>query len=206
MIGALRESNDSHPARGNRATRSLKMAKANVTVVNVNRAFDKRASKDGTVSAYRIGTIESTWEIGAVTINGAEISSRGVEHLLNFAFQSLQDAYAGSENETDAVAAWGDKLNRIINGTIGARVAGSGQSALMREVFSLIGANLRENNKTEWKAMSDDDKAATIEAKYEALSDDVKAKVTELAQTELDRKRAEAEARANALGAAKLVL
>ena len=183
------------------------MAKANVVLVNVNRAFEKRASKDGTQPGFRVGNIESTWEVGAVTINGQEVSAKGVEHLLNFAFQSLQDAYAGSENETDATEAFAGKLARIIEGSIGVRAAGDGVSAVQAEIRSLIRGDVKKafdaaNGKDAWKGLEEKARVEVIDGVFESQPDEVKTALNAAATEAVERKRAEAAARANAVSGA----
>lgn len=187
------------------------MAKANVTVVPVNRNFEKRAAKDGSTAGFKIGSITSDWEIGTVTINGQVVPEKGVEHLLNFAFQSLQDAYAGQTVETDAVAAFNDKLARILDGTIGVRVAGDGVSAVQAEMRSLSRPQVkaaydRDNGKDAWKGLDEATRVSIIDSVIESQPDDVKAALNKAAVESIEKKRAEAASKAALIGSIGLAV
>lgn len=168
------------------------MAKSNIQTVNVNRVYETRESSR--LGQVRIGQVEAVIDVAGFTINGQPVHPAGVEHLLHFAFQSLQDAYAGAENEPDARAAFNGKLERILKGTIGVREAGSGVSALMSAIRTLLRPDVKAAHGAEtWKAMLEDARLAAIDAVWEDQDDDTKAAYTAAAQEELDRKRAEAE-------------
>lgn len=69
----------------------------------------------------QIGTVELVIDNAVWFLDGKEIPKVSREYLLNFALQSLQDAYAGSENLTEATAAFEKKRDAILAGTIGVR-------------------------------------------------------------------------------------
>ena len=71
---------------------------------------------------------------GEYTFNGEVIHPRGVEHLMNFCLQTLQDVYAGATDKADAIAKFATKYDRIVAGTIG---IGGGVSNLETEVFRM---------------------------------------------------------------------
>lgn len=73
-----------------------------------------------------IGSVELIAPDGKYVLNGKELPPQSVEHLLTFALQTLQDAYAGSDNADEAVGAFNGKLDKIIAGTIGTRSGGGG--------------------------------------------------------------------------------
>lgn len=69
----------------------------------------------------QIGTTELVIDNAVWFLDGKELPKVSREYLLNFALQSLQDAYAGSENLTEATAAFEKKRDAILAGTIGVR-------------------------------------------------------------------------------------
>lgn len=72
-----------------------------------------------------IGEVALDAAVTKMQIDGQNIPQGSVEYLLNFALQSLQDAYAGAKNQTEAVAAFEKKRDALIAGTIGVRVGGA---------------------------------------------------------------------------------
>lgn len=72
-----------------------------------------------------IGKIAMVADVAKVTIDGKEIPETSVEYLLHFALQSLQDAYAGAKNATEAAANFDKKLKALVEGTIGTRTGGN---------------------------------------------------------------------------------
>lgn len=107
-----------------------------MTKHDVNRSFTHRTYGE-------IGTVAMTADVAKVTINGTEIPEGSVEYLLHFALQSLQDAYAGAKNPTEATAAFDKKLKALIEGTIGVRTGTSSgvteevavQRSITRQMF-----------------------------------------------------------------------
>lgn len=73
----------------------------------------------------KIGQATLSAPDGKWTLDGKPIPEAGVAHLLNFALQTLQDAYAGSNSLLEAEAAFNKKRDAILNGTIGVRGGGS---------------------------------------------------------------------------------
>lgn len=71
-----------------------------------------------------IGRVVLEADVKVVKLNGQPLPEGSVEYLLNFALQSLQDAYAGAGTEAEAKGAFGTKLDRLIAGTIGVRLGG----------------------------------------------------------------------------------
>jgi hypothetical protein len=59
-------------------------------------------------------------------VNGRDLPDASVAYLINFGFQSLQDAYAGADSLAEAEAAFGKKLAALLEGTIGVRAGGGG--------------------------------------------------------------------------------
>jgi hypothetical protein len=176
------------------------VAKPNQTeTVNftIPRAYAHRTHGD-------IGSVTLVAPGGDYTLNGNVLPGKSVEHLLTFALQTLQDAYAGADNAADAVAAFTAKLDRLISGEIGVRQAGSGVSAMtsaIRQALRPFVKNAIEAQaKGTWKGMDEEARVTAIDTAYEGLSDDDKAKVGEAAQVIIDQRAAEVE-RQKALGA-----
>ena len=87
-----------------------------MTAFNISRAFNHRAF--GTV-----GSVALVADVASVTLDGKKLPDSSVEYLLNFALQSLQDAYAGAKTSDEAKASWDKKRDAIIAGTLGQRAA-----------------------------------------------------------------------------------
>lgn len=93
----------------------------------VNRVYTKRETAKSAWSG-RVGSVElaftSKSEI-VVTLDGKELPDVSVQHLVNFALQTLQDAYAGADDLAEAQANWEKKRAKLYDGTIGTRGEGS---------------------------------------------------------------------------------
>lgn len=88
-------------------------------MLTINRAFASRAFGD-------IGSVTFIAPEGEYAVNGKALPASSVNHLLTFALQTLQDAYAGAKNADEAVGAFNGKLDKLLAGTIGTRSGGSG--------------------------------------------------------------------------------
>lgn len=73
-----------------------------------------------------IGSVELVAPKGKWTLDGKELPEQSVDHLLHFALQTLQDAYAGSKTADEAKGAFDGKYDKLVNGTIGTRGGGEG--------------------------------------------------------------------------------
>lgn len=62
---------------------------------------------------------------GKLVLDGKELPNVSAQYLLTFALQSLQDAYAGASNLSEAVGAFETKRDKVLAGTIGVRSGGS---------------------------------------------------------------------------------
>lgn len=156
----------------------------------INRSYAHRAHG-------RIGDVELVAPGGKYILNGKELPAQSVEHLLTFALQTLQDAYAGADNADEAIGAFNGKLDRLIAGTLGTRSGGGGVdefTTVMRQVVrgavkAKLGAKSPEW--AEFTGLSDADqneRLAAIYAKNEAkMKPVVDAKVAERA-AERERK------------------
>lgn len=157
-----------------------------MTKFNINRPFDHK-------TYGRIGIVEMEAEVKGLTINGQPVPATSVEYLLNFALQNLQDAYASSKSEAEAKAAWEKKLDRLIEGTIGVRMGGSGVNAEVKTRRAILGEYIRktEAGKAAWKA-HEDDRDEWLDAIFDKQAEDKQAAI----MAEVAKRMAEAEARA----------
>lgn len=129
----------------------------------------------------QIGAVTMTSPAGDWTLNGAPLPERSVDHLLTFALQTLQDAYAGADSTDAAKTKFGDKLAKLIAGTLGTRSASGdapdAETRHMRMIMRpLVAANF---GKLAWKAMEEDEKVEYIDEAYAGLSPDDKAAIDE---------------------------
>lgn len=100
-----------------------------------------------------------------VSLNGKTLPIGSVEYLLNFALQSLQDAYAGAKTEAEARGAFDTKLDRIIAGAVGVRMGGGGVSEETKVIRQVVREILRKRlEKDVYEAKYKDDDAAVDEA------------------------------------------
>lgn len=124
---------------------------------------------------------------GVMALDGETLPESSVKHLLTFALQTLQDAYAGADSYESAVGLWNCKLDKIKAGTIGTRGAGSGMTEFDRVAISVCRliylANCGDEKRQAYKASSSAGRDAIIAAFYAAneaaLYDAVAAEVAE---------------------------
>lgn len=119
-----------------------------------------------------IGSVAFTIPKGKFTLNGTELPEASVAHLMTFALQTLQDAYAGAKDQAEAVGAFNGKLDKLLTGTIGTRGSGDGADEHTRVARSVTMAVAKSNmgaKSPEWAAftaLSDADQAAKLDAWY----------------------------------------
>ncbi len=166
----------------------------------VSRSYDRKNASGG---KDRIGIAEFLIESKSdviMMLNGQELSPASIDHLMTFALQTLQDAYAGAEDEADAKGRFEAKLARILDGTIGTRSGGgSGVDPVVAEIRNLIRADIKKAIGDDWKTMDDDARNAALDKVFADQPEDVQAALTEAAKGEIARKAAEKAAKA-ALG------
>lgn len=137
-----------------------------------------------------IGAVHLTAQVDKVTVDGKELPGKSVEYLLNFALQSLQDAYAGAKTEAEAKSMFAKRLENVIAGTIGQRVGGGGQSEEVRVAIqitkAILKAKLTEEAFAKYKD-SDDEVLAAFEKNKDKLQPLVDTRLKEL-QKERERK------------------
>lgn len=119
-----------------------------------------------------IGAVTFEAPKGRYAINGAALPDSSVAHLMTFALQTLQDAYAGAKSTDEALGAFNGKLDKLLNGTIGTRAAGDGASERTRVERSIMlaAAKAKFGSKSpEWATftgLDDDAKNAKLDAWY----------------------------------------
>lgn len=140
-----------------------------------------------------IGAVTLAVDGGKWLMDGRELSPSSVEHLMTFALQTLQDAYAGAKTEAEAKAAFEKKRDRLLAGEIGVRTGG-GTDDVTKVWRSVAKAVLRRVAPDKWKEWKDDD------AKLDAFVEKNRAKLQPAFDEEmLSRKR-----RADALAGIEL--
>lgn len=135
----------------------------------------------------------ATWEIESksdvtMRLDGKELGANAIAHLMNFALQTLQDAYAGAVDLNDAKGRFEKKRDAILNGTIGVRASGDGESETLRVTRKIVREKLKKNAE-KWAAfekLDDDAKNTaldTIAAKNAtALQPEIDAEIARLAE------------------------
>lgn len=164
-------------------------------VLSMSRVYSKRETEKSDWHG-RIGSVELVFESDSditVTLDGTTLTGASVDHLLNFALQTLQDAYAGADSLDAAIGAFEKKRDRILDGSIGTRSDGDGVSYFVTVARSIVRANIKAQygaKSDKWIAftkLSDDDQDAKLDAVYAANEPALKPKV----EAEIER-RAEA--------------
>jgi hypothetical protein len=119
-----------------------------------------------------IGTIEFEVPKGKYILNGNELPESSVAHLMTFALQTLQDAYAGAKSTDEATAAFNGKYDKLLNGTIGTRTGGDGADERTRVARSVVqmAAKAKFGAKSpEWATftgLTDESQATKLDAWY----------------------------------------
>lgn len=144
-----------------------------------------------------IGSVVFTVPKGKYAINGTELPQSSVDHLMVFALQTLQDAYAGAKSTDEALGAFNGKLDKLLNGTIGTRGSGDGADERTRVARQLVRGLVKAkygSKSSEWAAFTGLDDAAQnakLDAMYAAneaaLSGAVDEKIAELAAARAKR-------------------
>lgn len=122
----------------------------------------------------KIGTVTFDVPKGKFRLNGNELPDASVSHLMTFALQTLQDAYAGAKSTDEALGAFNTKLDRLLNGTIGTRGTGDGADERTRVARSVVQAAAKAKfgaKSPEWATftgLSDADQNAKLDAWYDA--------------------------------------
>lgn len=121
-----------------------------------------------------IGAVTLSAPKGKYAINGNDLPESSVSHLLHFALQTLQDAYAGAKSTDEALGAFNGKLDKLLNGTIGTRGSGDGADERTRVARSVTMAAAKAKfgaKSPEWATftgLDDDERNAKLDGWYTA--------------------------------------
>jgi hypothetical protein len=149
-----------------------------------------------------IGSVEFGVPKGKFTLNGTELPDASVAHLMTFALQTLQDAYAGAKTADEATGAFNTKLDRLLTGTIGTRGSGSGVDEVTIVQRSVTKAAAKANmgaKSPEWAeftGLSDDDQNAKLDEWFAQHAD----ALTDAVDAELESRRQKRERKAGLKG------
>jgi hypothetical protein len=155
--------------------------------------------------------VELQADIAEFKVNGKQLPQTSIEYLLNFSLQSLQDAYAGADDLTEATANWEKKLAALMDGTVGVRSGGGGMSDEERAelyvaeaIYATKFGKDTEKGKA-FRALKDDDKTeflVDIAAKLREQLPDFEARVAARVDhvVALRKKRAEEKAAIASMG------
>lgn len=137
-----------------------------------------------------IGRVVLEADVKTVKLNGKPIPEGSIEYLMNFALQSLQDAYAGATDEAEAKASWQKRFDRLVEGKIGVREGGSGVSEEVRVARTIVRAKLKAKlTKGDYEAKYKDDDEA-VDAVFAKNKDKLQPFVDErLAELKKERER-----------------
>src|SRR5687768_7376644 len=91
-----------------------------------------------------IGSVVLEVPKGKYRLNGTDLPDVSVTHLMTFALQTLQDAYAGAKSTDEALGAFNQKLDKLLNGTIGTRGSGDGADERTRVARSVVRLAVKE--------------------------------------------------------------
>jgi hypothetical protein len=141
-----------------------------------------------------VGQASLTVDKGKWALDGEPLPEPSVEHLMTFALQSLQDAYAGAASLEEAQAAFAKKRTRLLEGTVGTHSAAS-EEPHMPYVRRIIRTALTGDNKAAYDAIGSDDKKARtafLNERFAGLDEKRQATVVASAQAAL---RADQEAK-----------
>lgn len=158
-------------------------------VFNAARSYDHRTH--GRIGIAEL-VVESKSDI-TMTLNGTELPAKSIDHLLMFALQTLQDAYAGADSVDAAKAAFNAKLERILHGTLGARTGGEAVSDEVRHARIILRPHVAKAvGKVEWKDLEESAKVAAIDTAYANMADDQRKIVDGLVADAIAAERARA--------------
>lgn len=133
---------------------------------------------------------------GKLVLDGKELPDASAEYLLTFALQSLQDAYAGAADNAECVGAFEAKRDKIIEGTIGVRMGGSGVDEFTRVARMIVRKAFKDNNaagsdaRETFMALDPSDQDAKLDEWFAANEDTFRPVVeAEVASRKAERER-----------------
>lgn len=140
-----------------------------------------------------LGKVVLESNVTTIKLNGKPVAESSIEYLLNFALQSLQDAYAGAENAEQAQGLWDKKLDAILNGTLGARSGGAGVDEFTKTARSILKGKLKTQlgkDSAEWKEFDESD-ADVQNARLDSLFTKNEAKLRPIVEERLEELKRE---------------
>lgn len=155
-----------------------------------------------------IGAVTFVAPKGKFTLNGNDLPDASVAHLMTFALQTLQDAYAGAKSTDEALGAFNGKLDKLLNGTIGTRGSGDGADERTRVARSVTmsAAKAKFGAKSpEWATftgLDDDAKNAKLDGWYAANTAAFDPAIDE----EMARRAAKRDAKASLAGSVDIAM
>lgn len=166
-------------------------------VYKVARLFEKRETEKSGWGG-RVGHTELVADGKKWTLDGKELPAESITYLMNFALQSLQDAYAGAESLSDAKARWQAKYDALVDGTVGMRGSGGGvsdettaQRYVMKRAYF---AQVDDAKKAAFKDMEPADQADLLDRLFAKNAAKLAQAVADrLAEMDAERKRRAAE-------------
>lgn len=121
-----------------------------------------------------IGAVTFEVPKGKFRLNGNDLPDASVAHLMTFALQTLQDAYAGAKSTDEAQGAFNGKLDKLLNGTIGTRGSGDGADERTRVARAIVRSAVKAKfgaKSPEWAkftGLADDDQNAKLDEWFTA--------------------------------------
>lgn len=152
-----------------------------------------------------IGSVELEAPDGKWTLDGHELPEGSIRHLLTFALQTLQDAYAGADSADEAQGAFAKKHEKLVNGTLGVRGAGSGMDDRQRAMISEARSTAKDAIEG-YADMAPADRDAAVWEWLEELPEGVRAVYEEAADEAIEEAKRKAERRAKLAAATKVDL
>ena len=143
-----------------------------------------------------IGEVEFEWPKGTFRLDGKDLPEASVRHLMTFALQTLQDAYAGADNGEEAKGLWNGKLDKLIAGTIGTRGTGSGRTAVESEMISLARKQAKASDEKKYQNLDNAARTAFVWEYIEGLEAKQRDAYRDMAEKTLEQKAKLAEAKA----------
>lgn len=169
--------------------------------MEINRSFSHRTF--GAIGSVVLDETKGKW-----TLDGKPLPEASVAHLMTFALQTLQDAYAGAKSAEEAKSAFETKLGKLVDGTIGTRSGGGGvdeRTAVMRSVVKAAMKAKFGAKSPEWAEFtgrSDEDQNAKFAEVYEAN----KAVFDPAIEDEMARRAARRAAKSDLAGSVEITL
>jgi len=95
-------------------------------------------------------TIRVSALVESIMIEDRELPADSIEYLLNFAFQCLQDAYAGAKTRAECHKLYSKKLTKLLDGTIAEREV----DPVVRVGRAILTESLKKNHPAKWKELA----------------------------------------------------